>query len=132
MKKFNRFEEIESWKRARRIVNQIYNLTDQREFYKDFSLKDQIRRSSVSIMSNIAEGFEREGNKEFVSFLSVAKGSCAETLSQLYIALDRDYISDKEFREVSDELQQTGRLIGGLMSYLNRSEFRGSKFKNRS
>ena len=129
MSKFTQFEDIESWKKARKITNKIYDLSDKGSFGRDFSLKDQIRSASVSIMSNIAEGFEREGNREFMNFLSIAKGSCAETRSQLYIALDREYLSNTEFEEVNAELLQTGRLIGGLMAYLNRSDFKGSKFK---
>lgn len=111
------------------IVNRIYDVSDQGKFYRDFGLKNQIRSASTSIMSNIAEGFEREGNREFLNFLSIAKGSCAEARSQLYIAYDRNYVSNEEFEELRSELIQIGRLIGGLMAYLNRSNFKGSKFK---
>ena len=130
MSKFNSFEEIESWKRARVIVRNINSITGQGDFFRDFALKDQVRRSASSIMVNIAEGFEREGNREFINFLSYAKGSCAETRSHLYIALDNDYLSEEEFEDLNDELKQIGRLIGGLMSYLRKSGIRGSKFKN--
>jgi four helix bundle protein len=88
MSTIKRFEDIEAWQRAREIAKNIYRITSSGEFSRDYGLKDQIRRSSVSIMSNIAEGFERDGNKEFIYFLSLAKGSCGEAASQLYVALD--------------------------------------------
>lgn len=86
------FEELEIWKMARDLTNQVYSLSSDGKFSKDFVLRDQIRRSAVSIMSNIAEGFERGGNPEFVQFLSIAKGSCGEARCQVYIAMDQEYI----------------------------------------
>lgn len=97
MPNINRFEDIESWKRARVVTQKIYELSSIGDFNRDFGLKDQIRRSSVSIMSNIAEGFERDGNKEFTNFLSIAKGSCGEARSQLYVALDQKFITAEDF-----------------------------------
>ena len=128
MAKIERFEDIEAWKLAREATKQIYLISSLREFYRDYALKDQIRKSSISTMSNIAEGFEREGNKEFVNFLSIAKGSCAESRSQLYVALDQKYITDVQFRTTYDCLLEIGQRIGGFMKYLRGSDFRGSKF----
>ena len=130
MAKIERFEDIESWKRAREATRLIYEATSGDEFSRDFALRDQIRRSAISTMSNIAEGFEREGNREFLSFLSIAKGSCAESRAQLYIALDCGYLNKAKFDEVHGKLQETGRLIGGFMRYLGSSELRGAKFMN--
>jgi len=109
-----RFEVIEAWKKAREVTKKIHEISSVGEFGKDFGLKDQIRRSSVSVMSNIAEGFEREGNNESVNFLSIAKGSCGEARSQLYVALDQSYISDSDFAWVYSHLNETGRMIGGF------------------
>lgn len=129
MPNIERFEDIESWKRAREITKKIYELSSEGSFAKDFGLKDQIRRSAVSIMSNIAEGFERDGNKEFANFLSIAKGSCGEAISQSYVALDNGFISEEDFKWLQDNLTQTGRMIGGFMNYLRESELRGKKYK---
>src|SRR2546423_5474932 len=124
-----KFEDIEAWQKARVITKKIYELSGNGEFARDFGLKDQIRRSSVSIMGNIAEGFEREGNREFINFLSIAKGSCGETRSHLCVALDQDFISADDFRLTSDELDQTGKMIGGFMNYLRTSDIKGRKFR---
>ena len=114
MAMIDKFEDIESWKRAREVTQKIYQLSSSGEFARDYGLKYQIRRSSVSIMSNIAEGFERDGNREFINFLSIAKGSCGEARSQLYVALDQQFISVEDFRWTYDHLDQTGKLIGGF------------------
>jgi len=124
-----RFEDIEAWKRAREITKKIYEFSSAGEFSKDFGLKDQMRRCSVSIMSNIAEGFERDGNKEFANFLSIAKASCGEAKSQLYVARDQNYISNAQFDWAYTHLEETDRIIGGLMNYLKQSELRGRKFR---
>lgn len=128
MATISRFEDIEAWKMARESTRLIYEVSSSGNFGKDFPLRDQIRRSAISTMSNIAEGFEREGNKEFLSFLSIAKGSCAESRAQLYVALDRSYITEAEFERLYGKLQETGKLIGGFMRYLANSELRDSKF----
>ncbi len=91
------FEDLEVWKEARRLTQQVYQATEDTRFSKDFGLRDQIRRASVSVMSNIAEGFERGGNQEFMQFLYIAKGSCGEVRSQLYMALDQGYVSKEHF-----------------------------------
>ncbi len=129
MAAIERFEDIEAWKRSREVTKKIYELSSTGEFAKDFSLKDQMRRSAVSIMSNIAEGFERDGNKEFINFLSIAKGSCGEARSQPYVALDQDYITQPQFEWTYSHLNETGRMIGGLMSYLSQSDLKGRKFR---
>lgn len=107
----------------------VYTMSSQGDFARDFALRDQIRRAIVSIMSNIAEGFERGGDREFIQFLSIAKGSCGEARAQLYVALDQNYISEDQFNDAYDALSEVGRMIGGFMKYLQQSELRGSKFK---
>jgi four helix bundle protein len=129
MARIERFEEIEGWKLARRAANRIYDVSAGGVFSKDFALVNQIRRASISILSNIAEGFERDGNKEFLQFLSVAKGSCGEVRAQLYLAADRGYIDEPTFKEISDLLIETSRTIAGLIRYLQQSDERGRKFK---
>lgn len=129
MAKIDKFQDLEAWKMARKITKQIYHVSKQDGFSRDFALVNQIRRAAISILSNIAEGFERNGDKEFLQFLSIAKASNAEVYAQLYVALDQNYIDDTKFKEISDDLEETGRIIGGLMKYLKQSEMRGSKFK---
>ena len=129
MPRINRFEDLEAWKIARTICGDIYQMTNRGNFSRDFGLRDQIRRSSVSVMANVAEGFERDGDKEFVSFLSIAKASAGEARSLLYVALDQGYISDAEFEAVSSRLVECSRVLSGLLSYLRRSELKGLKFK---
>ena len=123
------FEEIESWKKARQLANEIYKTTASGTFARDFGLRDQIRRAAVSIVSNIAEGFERGGDNEFVQFLSMAKGSCGEVRAQLYLALDQGYTSRSDFELLSQAAIEISQLISGLMKYLRQSELRGSKYR---
>ena len=129
MSSFKSFEEIESWQKARELTRKVYAVSNQGAFTKDFGLRDQIRRASVSIMSNIAEGFERDGNREFLQFLTVAKGSSGEVRAQLYIALDQDYIDKNTFETLSAISIEIGRLLGGLMNYLRETDLKGKKFK---
>ena len=128
MAKIERFEDIEAWKRSRLLTKKIYNCTKQRGFEKDFGLKDQIRRASVSTMSNISEGFERGGNKEFLQFLATAKGSSGEVRSQLYVALDQGYITQQQFDDMYRHAEAISKMVGGFMAYLNKSDLRGSKY----
>ena len=114
--KIDKFEDLIAWQKARELTKSIYVITKQGDFSRDFGLRDQIRRSAVSVMSNIAEGFERGGRSEFHQFLVIAKGSCAELRSQLYVALDVDYINSKTFDDLVELAKQTSRLIGGLRS----------------
>ena len=129
MAKIEKFQDLEAWKMARKITNEIYVVSKQHKFSRDFALCNQIRRAAISILSNIAEGFERNGDKEFLQFLSIAKASCAEVYAQLYVALDQEYIDELQFKKIADDLEETGRIIGGLMKYLQQSEMRGSKFR---
>jgi four helix bundle protein len=114
--KIKRFEDLIAWQKARQLAKIVYTITRQNPFARDFGLSSQIQRAAVSIMSNIAEGFERGGRKEFHQFLSIAKGSCAELRSQLYVALDIGYITESEFAEVFSLAEEVGRIVGGLRS----------------
>ena len=127
--KIKKFEELESWKKASKLTNTVYEATGRGSFKLDFGLKDQIRRASISILSNIAEGFERGGDKEFLQFLAMAKGSCGEVRAQLYIAADQGYLSQALFEKLSNNADEIGRLISGLMKYLSKSELKGSKYR---
>jgi len=118
--KIERFEELIAWQKARGLAREIYRVTEEGRFSRDFGLKDQIRRAAVSIMSNIAEGFERGRPSEFQQFLSIAKASCAEVRSQLYIALDANYIKDELFNELMSKAEEVGRIIGGLRAAVER------------
>ena len=131
MNPIEKFEDLLSWQKARALTQRVYHVTKQDLFVKDFALKDQIRRASISTMSNIAEGFERGGDKEFHQFLSLAKGSCGEVRSQLYVALDQGYINEMTFEDVRKNALETSRLISGMMTYLVNSELRGKKFQKR-
>jgi four helix bundle protein len=120
--KIERFEQIEAWKEARTLTKQIYKMTGRSRFSKDFGLKDQIQRASVSVMSNIAEGFDSYRNKEFVRFLEYAKRSASEVQSELYVALDQNYVNQDEF-DVTYQLASTcKKLIVGFMKYLSGRE----------
>ena len=129
MARIEKFEDIEAWKLARQATRRIYDVSSIGPFSKDFALVNQIRRASISVLSNIAEGFERDGNKEFLQFLSIAKGSCGEVRSQLYIAADQKYIDASTFEEIAKLLIETSRTISGFMKYLQGAPERGSKFK---
>lgn len=129
MAKIKKFEDIESWKRARSLAKDIYEVTATGKFARDFGLKDQIRRASVSILSNIAEGFERGGDKEFLQFLALAKGSSGEARAQLYVALDQEYISAAQFETLTRAATEVSQLISGFMKHLHESTLRGSKYR---
>jgi four helix bundle protein len=113
-KKIEKFEDFIAWQKARQLSRKIYQATNLSGFSRDFALKDQIRRSAVSIMSNIAEGFERGRATEFHQFLSIAKASCAELRSQLYVAFDANYLSHSQFHELMSTAMEVGQVIGGL------------------
>lgn len=118
MAKIERFEDIQAWQKARELNKKIYDITKNSHFSKDFSLKDQIRRASVSIMANIAEGFGRRSTKEFSNFLNMAHGSAAEVQSHLYVALDQNYITQQVFQMHYDEVDAVSKMIQGFMNYL--------------
>jgi four helix bundle protein len=125
---FHSFEEIGAWQKARELTSGIYAATNGSSFSKDFGLKDQIRRASVSTMANIAEGFGRSGSVEFLQFLPMAKGSACEVASHIYVALDQGYIRKQEFERLQALAQETANLIGGLIKYLRLSTVKGAKY----
>jgi four helix bundle protein len=122
------FEDLEIWKDARLLTKAVYQLTRDVKFAKDFALRDQIRRAAVSVMSNIAEGFERGGNQEFIQFLYVAKASCGEVRSQLYVALDQSYVTPKDCDDASKSFRRLSIMISNLIDYLKGSGMKGSKY----
>ena len=130
MATIEKFEDIKAWQKGRELTQMIYRVSKQPEFSKDFGLKDQIRRASISITSNIAEGFERGGNREFIQFLSHSKGSAGEVRSQLYVAADESYISKEEFDSLYSRCIEISRLLDGFMSYLQKTEIKGRKFQS--
>jgi four helix bundle protein len=121
MGKFKRFEEMDMWISARALVKHIYAASKNPSFYRDFGLRDQIRRASVSIASNIAEGFESQSNPSFCRFLSSARGSAAEVRAQLYLALDLGYISGSDFERIASQAESISRQITGFINYLKKS-----------
>jgi four helix bundle protein len=125
------FEDILAWQKARDLCRIIGNYIDEGRFKKNFSLLDQIERSSGSIMDNIAEGFERSGNREFLQFLYISKGSCGEFRSQLYRTLDRNYINESEFNELYILAKDVISMLQKLINYLEQSEIKGLKYKSR-
>jgi len=122
------FEDLEIWKEARRLTTDIYQFTKDPKFSRDFALRDQIRRAAVSIMSNIAEGFERGGNQEFIQFLYVAKASCGEARSQIYVAFDQSYLTKKVFADINRSFRRLSIMISNLIDYLKASGMKGSKY----
>ena len=124
------FEDLEIWQAARRLTQEIYTCSRSPKFSKDFALRDQMQRSAVSVMSNIAEGFERGGNQEFVQFLYIAKGSCGELRSQLYVALDQDYIDRKLVDSLLVTLKRLSVKIKHLIDHLKQSGMRGPKYSS--
>ena len=123
-----RSEDLEIWQKARNFSVEIFQISNSNGLEKDFGLRNQILNSSGSIMDNIAKGLEREGNKEFINFLSIAKGSCGESRSQLYRALDRKYITEEKFSELIEKNVEIMKSISGFMKYLKESELKGNKF----
>ena len=131
MATWERIEDIEAWQAARALTKEVYRVSSEGAFARDFALRDQVRRSAVSIGSNIAEGFERGGNKEFIQFLAVAKGSAGELRSQLYTAGDVGHADGEQIQSLLDEVDRVGRMIGGPMKYLRHSPRRGVKYQRK-
>lgn len=125
-----RFEDLDVWIAAKDASIMIYKITENENLKKDFGLKDQIRRASISIISNIAEGFERNGNKEFIQFLSIAKGSAGEVRAQLYIIKELEFINEEEFILLNEKVTQVSKMLSGFINYLKQSELKGTKFKS--
>lgn len=123
------FEDTDVWKESRELVKLVYQLTKKREFSKDYGLTDQIRRASISVMSNIAEGFERGTNGEFMHFLFIAKGSAGEVRSQLYVAYDQGYLNNSELERSREKCRIVSSQLGKLIQYLKRSPLKGDKHK---
>src|SRR5947208_14666126 len=118
--RIEKFEDCIAWQKARSLTREIYKITNLPASSRDFGLKDQIRRAAVSIMSNIAEGFERGRPSEFHQFLSIAKGSCAELRSQLYVALDAGHVLEPAFAQLYAQAEEVGRIVGGLRASVQR------------
>lgn len=116
--KIERFEDIQAWQEARKLTNQVYKATQEIAFRRDRGLREQIQNAAVSVMANIAEGFDRQSKREFTKFLYYASGSASEVQSHLYVALDQEYISEEKFSIMYDQAKKTKKLINGFISYL--------------
>jgi len=126
--KVTRFEELEIWTDARELYKEVFLLTSKEPFCNDFRFRDQIRAASGSVSDNIAEGFERGGNKEFIQFLSFAKGSCGEVRSQVYRSFDSKYIDSQEYHKLIERTESLSRKISSLINYIKSSSLKGSKY----
>ena len=126
--KYTTFEDLPIWQKARKLSSLIFEVTSKEPFYIDFKFRDQIRASSGSVMDNIAEGFERSGNKEFIQFLYIAKGSCGETRSQSYRAFDYEYINQNILDELISNTTGLSSEISNFIKYLKNSGMKGKKF----
>ena len=129
--RINKFEDIKAWQEARVLTRDIYKTTKREIFSKDFSLVDQVRRASVSIMANIAEGFDAGSNAEFCKFLSYSQRSVSELQSHLYVALDQDYVTNSTFTKLYDKCCEVKSLIGGFIKYLRGNRSMSGKSRSR-
>ncbi|WP_445733679.1 four helix bundle protein [Mariniflexile sp.] len=130
MASIKQFEGLKIWKLSRVLCDDINNLALKTDLRTDYKLYSQIDGSSGSVMDNVAEGFERNGNKEFIQFLSIAKASCGETRSQSYRVFDRNYATKEEFEKLKEQTLTLSKMIGSFMGYLQKSDFKGSKYNN--
>ena len=130
MNTVRRFEDLEIWQKARILCRIIHKFTQKEKFSGDYKLISQSKGSSGSVMDNIAEGFERGGNKEFIQFLYISKGSTGEIRSQLYRALDNEYITEEEFNEAYNIAEEIGKMEGSFIKYLQNSDIKGTKYKS--
>ena len=130
MATYNSFEDLPVWQNAKELASLVYKTTSKEKLNKDYGLKNQIQRAVVSVSSNIAEGFERGSKTEFIQFLYIAKGSCGELRSQMFIARDLGYIDDSDFSILSNSAADVSKQINGFIEYLKTAGFRGQKFKN--
>jgi len=122
------FEDLHVYQRSRELTNEIYRLTRQGAFSRDRGLADQIRRAAVSILSNIAEGFERGAKTEFIQFLYIAKGSCGEVRAQLGVAHDQQYVPDADYARLLDLVRRIGGMLSNFIAHLQGTDYRGGKF----
>ncbi|MBN8701530.1 MAG: four helix bundle protein [Bacteroidetes bacterium] len=129
MATIDRFEDLIAWQKAKKLALGVYTLTNVGIFSKDFGLRDQVRRSSISVVSNIAEGFERKGNREFLQFLYISLGSLGELKTQIEIAFELNYFSENEYKNILPQITEVRKIINGLISSLKDSDFKGIKFK---
>jgi four helix bundle protein len=124
-----KFEDLEIWQEARKLAKEVFILSKETDLKTDFRFKEQIKASSGSVMDNIAEGFERDGNLEFRQFLSVAKGSAGETRSQIYRLYDCEYISEEQFKDLKSKYENLSGKIKNFITYLSKKDFKGNKFQ---